>query len=69
MGEEHRHGRHRGRPGKLLIPGGGVARHIAELAILTGVDPLSLMRSPYDVVIALYDVARKISERRHGRHG
>ena len=69
MGEDDRRSRRGRRPGKLIVPGGGVAKHIADLALLTGLDPLSLMRTPPEVVRALYDGAKKLSERRRARHG
>ena len=69
MGEERRRGRSRGRPGKRLIPGGGVAKEIAELSLITSIDPLALMRTPAEVLSALYDGAQKLQERRRSRHG
>lgn len=68
MGEGHRLRGFRGRPGKL-IPGGGVAAEIADLALTTGLDPVSLMRTPSDVIRALYDGRRKLNERRRAKHG
>ena len=69
MDQGDRRRRSRGRPGKLGIPGGGVAAEIANLALQTGLDPLSLMRTPPDVMRALYDGARKLRERRTRKHG
>jgi len=69
MDQGHRRRRSRGRPGKLGIPGGGVAAEIANLSLAYGLDPLSLMRTPPDVMRALYDGAKKQRERRTRRHG
>ena len=52
------------RPGKLTIPGGGVAKEIADLALKTTIDPLALMRTPPEVLRALYDGAQKLDKRR-----
>jgi len=69
MGEKCCGRRSRGRPGKLVIPGGGVAAEIATLALVTKLDPVSLMRTPPDVIRALYDGMRKLNERRRSKHG
>ena len=39
------------------------------LALASGVSPLALMQTPYEVLAALYDGVRKRDERRRSRHG
>jgi hypothetical protein len=67
MDQGRRRRRARGRPPKL-IPGGGVAAEIADLAIALGVAPGSLLDTPVDILVALYDGLRRRDERRR-RHG
>lgn len=68
MEERHRRRGSGSRLGKLIIPFGGVAQEIARLALATRISPLELMRTPIDVIRALYNELNKRQKepRRHG---